>query len=196
MALAKTQDINVLTIQQVAAAGVVNSSVLNVEDYLELFIAVQIGRDNTTGLTVGVIVRIQGSPKSAGDDCWQDIRTYQTNITAAADEAVSGTCNAGQATIAMAATAGFVVGDLILIKNSTIANSEFHRVKTVTTNTSVVVDDTLTNAQTGSTCYDQAEKFVDIIPVISFCRLRIQIDNAGNATPTIVAEAKASAGTI
>lgn len=195
MALTKTQDINVLTVQQVAANGVVNSSVVDVSTYLAVLLAVNIGRDDTGGaLTVGAIVRIQASPKSSGDDCWQDLRVYQTNVTNPESEAVTGTVNSGQAVITMSSTTNLAVGDLILIKNGTIGNSEFHRIKAVSSNTSVTVDDNLTNAQTSSTVYDQAEKFCDVIDVLSFSRLRVQIDNAANGR-TIVAEAKAAAGT-
>ena len=195
MALTKTQDVNILTVQQVAAGAVVNSSVWSVADYLEALIAVQIGRDDTGGaLTSGVIVRIQASPKSTGDDCWQDLRTYQTNITNPESEAVTGGGSSGQAAMTVSSLTNLSIGDLVLIKNSTIANSEFHRIKGSSAGT-VTVDDNLTNSQASSTIYDQAEKFADIVPVMSFARLRVQIDNAANAR-TIVAEAKASAGTI
>jgi len=196
MALSKTQDIAVLTIQQIAAAAILKSSVIDVSSYVEIFIAVHIGRDVTTALTAGVIVRIQGNPESTGDDFWEDLAVYQTAIATAETEAVSGTVNASQAVITVASTTNLVVQDLIFIKNSTIGNSEFRRIISVSANTSVTVSDNLTNAQTGSTLYDQAERFATLVPVIGFSRLRVMVDNSQNATQTVCAEAVASAGTV
>jgi hypothetical protein len=196
MALSKTQDIAVLTIQHIAAAAILKSSVIDVTDYVEMLMTVDIGRDVTTALTAGVIVRIQASPKSSGDDFWEDIAVFQTAVAASESEAVSGTVAAAQAVVTVASTTNLVVQDLIFIKNSTIGNSEFRRIIAVSTNTSVTVADDLTNAQTGSTLYDQAERFATIIPTVGFARLRVMVDNSQNATQTVCAQALASAGSI
>jgi len=196
MALAKFVNVDVLTTVQIAANAVVNSAEWDVEDYIEAFIGGYMGRDDTGGaLTAGLIARIQANPKTSGDDGWQSLRTYQSALTNPASEAVSGTCNAGQAVVAMADTTGFVAGALVFIKNSTIINSEVHRIKSVATNTSITLDDNLTNAQTGSTCYSVAEKFGEVFSVFPFKRIRIQFDNTANARTSVI-DAKGSAGTI
>jgi len=196
MALTKTQDISVLTIQQVAANAVVNSAALDVSAYLSVLLAVNIGRDDTGGaLTSGAIVRVQASPKPSGDDAWRDLAVFQTQVTTPESESVSSTANSGQAVLPVASTSNLAVEDLILIKNGTIGNSEFHRIKAVSSNTSVTVDDNLTNSQTSSTIYDQAELFLVQLDVLPFSRLRVQIDNAANSR-TIVAQAYASAGVV
>jgi hypothetical protein len=196
MALTKTDSINVYTIAQLAANSMTATSEVDVSTYIELFLVMNLGRDDTGGaLTAGVIIRVQGNPMSgSGLDQWRDLAVFQSGITVPESEAVSGTCNSGQDTINVASTTNLTTENLILIKNSTIGNSEFRRIRSVTTNTNIKTDDNLTNAQTGSTVYNQAEEFVAQLDVMPYKRLRIQIDNAQNAR-TVVFEAKASAGT-
>jgi hypothetical protein len=196
MPVSKLQDEVVLAIQQIAAAAVVISSDIDVEDYLEVAGVIRIGRDVTTALTAGVIARLQFSPKSTGNDCWADAITFQTAAAAAESEAVSGTVNSGQNVITVASTTNLSLQDLIFIKNSTIANSEFKRIIAVVTNTSIAVINNLLNAQTGSTVYDQAEVFPFFLPCIGFARMRLVIDNSQNATQTVCVDANISKGTV
>lgn len=83
----------------------------------------------------------------------------------------------------MASTTGFVVGDIIYVDNGTIANSEWVRIKTVTANTSVTLEDNLVNAQTGATCYAGAEICafeIDFLPV-KRARVVVNACNTGQA---------------
>jgi hypothetical protein len=193
MALTKTANISVLSLQQIAANAVVNSSAWDVSSYCAANLFINLGRDDTGGaLTAGVIFRVQASAKDSGDDQWRDVMTFQSGVTNPESEAVSGTCNSGQKVIGAASTTNLSVEDLIFIKNTTLANSEFHRIKAVTANTNVTVDDDLTNAQTGSTVYDQAEEYVAPLDLTAIKRIRLQVDNAQNAR-TVCVEAIAVA---
>ena len=54
-------------------------------------------------------------------------------------------------------------GDYIMIRNSTVANSEWGRIKSIVANTSITIEDNLLNAQTGSVIFSNAECYA--IPV-------------------------------
>lgn len=176
----KTQATSVLALQSVASGAVLISSAQELSTKIAATLFIHFGRRAATALTVGAQIRIEASSKSSGDGHWYPLFVFTTDTAAAADEAVSGTCSAGQAVIGMAATAGFVVGSIIYIDNSTIANSEWGRVKAVSANASVTIEDNLLFAQTGSTVYGQAQIFRAVdINCRAIGRLRVVVDNTG-----------------
>ena len=68
----------------------------------------------------------------------------------------------------------------MFIENTAFANSEFGRIKVVTTNTSVTLEDNLENVQTGATVRGQAEfKTPVIIDVSASKRIRVVVDGSG-----------------
>jgi hypothetical protein len=75
-----------------------------------------------------------------------------------------------------------------LVKNSVLANSEFARIKSVSTNASVSIIDGLTNTQTGSTIYNQGEMFTAQLDLTAVGRIRLVAD-ASSTGKTIVVEA-------
>ena len=80
----------------------------------------------------------------------------------------------------MTDTTGFAVGDVVYIDNGTIGNSEWGRVKAVSANTSITIEDNLVNAQTGATVYDQAQIFRAVdINLRAIGRIRVVVDNTG-----------------
>ena len=176
----KTQGTSVLSLQTVASGAVLLSSAIDVSTVIAATMFIHFGREIATALTVGAQFRIEASSKSSGDGHWYPLFIYITDIAAASDEAVSGTVNAGTNVITVAATAGFVAGDIIFIQNGTIGNSEWGRVKSIVTNTSVTIEDNLVNAQTGATMYDQAQIFRAVdINCRALGRLRLVVDNTG-----------------
>lgn len=184
----KTIQTALLSLQSVASNTVVKSSELAVTSTLAASIYIHFGRRAATALTTGMIFRVEGSAKSSGDGHWFVIggAQFQTNIDSVGDEAVSGTCNAGQNEIAMASTTGFSAGDLVYIDNSTIANSEWHRIKSVTTNTKIVLEDNLVNAQTGSTVYAGAQMFTANVDLSGVRRLRLVANGYGTGQAVAV----------
>lgn len=159
--LTKTIQTPLFAVQSLASNSVAISSELDVSTKLSASVLFRFGRTVATALTTGLTYRLEGSWKSSGDGHWGVIGGAQfiTNIAAVGDEAVSGTCNAGQNVIAMASTTGFTVGDRVFIKNGTFGNSEFGIIKVVTSNTSITLEDNLVNAQTGATVYAGAQSF-------------------------------------
>jgi hypothetical protein len=152
------------------------------------FIGIHFGRRTAAALTEGVLFRVEGSTKSSGNGYWFPIGMVKTGIAAAESEPVSGTVNAGTTTITLSSTTNIgstsVPGSFELyIDNSTIANSEFQRITSISTNTSATIEDALTNAQTGSTVYTQAQFFGLQFDITDITRIRVVADghNTGQA---------------
>lgn len=175
----KTVGTTLLSLQSLASNTVVISSALDVSGKFAAWVTIHFGRRATTALTDGVEFRIEGSSKSSGDGHWHVLQAFKTLIALAETEAVSGTVAAGTNVITVAATANLVRGDMIYLDNSTIANSEWGRIKSVSANVSVTIEDNLVNAQTGSTIFDQGEMFNALLDLSAVTRLRLVADGSG-----------------
>lgn len=186
--ITKTQGISLITLQAVAADTVVKSSAQDVSSKLAAAVFVHLGRDDTGGnLVAPVEIRVEASAKSSGDDQWFPLVTLRSNKTVPVSEVLTGTIATNTSTLTMADTTGFAVGQVVFIKNSTLANSEFHRLKDVVTNANVKIIDNLSHAQTGATIYTQAEMFVAQVDLTSIGRIRLVVD-ASNTGRSIVVE--------
>lgn len=93
-------------------------------------------------------------------------------------EAVSGVVAAGTNVITVASTTNLAAGDLIYIDNTTIANSEWGRIKSIVLNTSVTIEDNLVNAQTDATLYDTAEIYNAVAIPEGAIRIRCVVDGS------------------
>jgi hypothetical protein len=176
----KTIQTALLTLQSLASNSVVASSVLDVSTKLSASVYLHFGRRAATALTTGLTYRVEGSAHATAHGHWFPLAQFITNIAAVGDEAVSGTCAAAQAVVAMASTTGFTVGDVVYIDNTTIANSEWGRIKTVTSNTSITLEDNLVNAQTGATVYAGAQIFTAAnLDLSGVKRLRVVANGSG-----------------
>ena len=183
----KTVATSVLTVQQLASNSVLVSSVQAVTTKFAAQFGVHLGRDDTGGaLAAGVAFRIEGSMKSTGDDQWFPLAEYTSGTTTPEAEAVSGTEAVGSTVIEVASTTNLVAGDIILFKNTTIGNSEWGRIKSIVANTSVTVIDAITNAQTGSTIYDQGEFWSPVVDLLNLTRIRLVVDGSGTGRSVVV----------
>lgn len=174
----KTVGTNVMPLQTVAASSVAISSTISVASKLSAKFYIHFGREAATAAGAGVNIRIESSSKSSGDGHWYTEVPFTTNFAAVSDEAVSGTEAAGQTVISVASTTGLTAGDIVFFFNSTVGNSEWHRVKSIVTNTSITLEDALVNAQTGSTIYDGAEMFVAQLDLTAGSRYRVVADGS------------------
>jgi len=184
----KVDQVSLITLQQVTAAPrVVMSSELPTTNFTSASIMIRLGRQTETAFTAGVNFRIEASAATSGDGYWFPITTFTSALgTNVGSEAVNGACAAGQKTINAASTTNLVVGNIIFINNTTLANSEFARITTVTLNTSIAVEDNLLFAQTGSTLYTQGEFYYALIDTTAIERLRIVVDGSGAAQNFVV----------
>lgn len=152
--------IELLELQEIAAGGVVMGSPKGLmPDASACTIGVRFGRRAATPLTASIKFRIEISPESSGNTWWT-VKTFETQLgSSVADQIVNGTVAAGATVITLADTTGFVRGDVIFIENTTPADSEWARIKSINGGVSVTIEEALTNAQTGSTVFDQAELY-------------------------------------
>ncbi len=194
--LSKTQGTSVLSLQSVASNTVVISSAVDVSAKFAVTVFIHFGRRAATALTTGVIFRIEASSKSSADGHWYPLATFQTRVAAVTSQAVNGTCASGQNVVAMASTTGETVADIVYIDNGTIANSEWGRVKVVTSNTSITIEDNLINAQTGATVFPSAEMFSALVDCTAVGRLRVVVDASGTGQAVAVESTLVSADSI
>lgn len=175
----KTAGTQILALQNVATGAVLLSAAIDVSTKYAGMVGIHLGRTSNTGLTTAVSIRIEGSVKEDPNEAgfWHVLAGFVSTIAAITSQAVNGTCNAAQAVVPMAATAGMSLSDLVYIKNTVIANGEFGVVKTITTNTSIAIEDNLVNAQTGSTVYPGAQRFVAALDLSAVKRIRVVINN-------------------
>lgn len=176
--ITKTVGTSLISLQSVAASTVLLGTATSTSTKLAATVFIHFGRRSATAAGAGVNIRIEGSSKSSGDGHWYPIAIFTTAFAACEAEAVTGTVTSGQKVITCASTTNLTAGDLIYIDNGTIANSEFHRIKSISANTSVTVEDNLTNAQTSSTMYDSAEMYVAQLDLSALSRIRIVADGS------------------
>lgn len=177
--ITKTQGTSLLSLQSVASNTVVISSAQDVSTKLAATVFIHFGRRATSALTTGMEFRVEGSSKSSGDGHWYPLHRVRSLTAAAESEAVSGTVSSGTNVITVASTTNLTVGDLIYIDNGTIGNSEWGRIKSIVSNTSVTIEDNLVNAQTGATIYDQGEMWAIQVDLSAVGRLRLVADGSG-----------------
>lgn len=188
----KTLDQTLLSLQSVAASTVLVGSAVDVSAIWAATVFVRFGRRSASAAGAGANIRIEGSPKSSGNGYWLPLAILTTQFAACEAEAVSGTVNSGTNVITVASTTNLSAGDVIFLDNGTIANSEWHRVKSIVAATSVTVEDNLINAQTGATLYDTAEIFTPItLDLSSIGQIRV-VDDGSLFTQAHAIEVKAA----
>lgn len=181
--ITKTAGTSLLSLQSLASNSVVISSVADVSTKLAATVFIHFGRRAATAITEGVEFRVEASSKASANGHWYPLATIKTAVAASESEAVSGTVSSGTNVITVASTTNLVAGDVVYIDNGTIANSEWGRVKSISANTSITIEDNLVNAQTGATIYDQAEMYAVQVDLTAVTRLRVVADgrNTGQA---------------
>ena len=180
----KTQGTSLISLQSIASNTVVISAAQDVSTALAATIFIHFGRRITTALTEGMEFRIEASSKATLNGHWYPLASFKTAIALAETEAITPGESAAATVIRMASTTNLVVGDIVFFDNATIANGEFHRIKAVSTNVSVTIEDGLLNAQADTTpILDQAEMFVAQVDLTAIGRIRLVADgrNTGQA---------------
>lgn len=161
-----------------AASSVSVSSALDVSTKMGGLCYVRFGRRSATAAGAGANLRLEASHASSGDNSWYPFAIFTTAFAACEAEAVSGTVSSGTNVITVASTTNLAAGDLVYIDNGTIANSEWGRVKSIVSNTSITIEDNLVNAQTGATIYDSAEIYNPVAIPEGASRIRFVADGS------------------
>jgi len=131
---------------------------------------------STSSGTAGVNFNIQGAvndPPVAGK--WDRLATLTTGF-AAANTQTTGTEAAGSTVIEFGTTTGFVVNGYVFFANGTVANGEWHEIKTVTAATSITLKEAIVNAQSTVAIYTQGQILTAIVDVSTYNDIRIEVD--------------------
>lgn len=184
MALTKVTETSLFALASVSSNTVSIGSAVDVSTYYGGWLKARMGRGTGTAFTTAPICRIEGTYlTSPTADDWFSITEFQPAVgTSIGSQAVSGTEAAGQTVVTLAAATNFAGGDYVFFQNGTIGNSEWCRVVSVAS-ADLTLEEGLVNAQTSSTCRDQAEQFNALLDLTSIQKIRVVIDgrNTGQA---------------
>lgn len=185
----KTEQTTLYAIAQTAANVIDEGAAVNVGSYAEIDVRVRVGRATGTAFTAAPKIRIEGTYDSTSPTKEQWVTLWEVPVAlgaSIASQTVSGTEAAGQTTITLAAGTNFAAGDYVFFHNTTIGNSEWARVESVS-GADIVVSEAIVNAQTGATVRDQAELYRAVLNVASLQGVRLVVDNAGSGQAIIAA---------
>lgn len=187
MALTKVTEASLFAIASVASNTIDEGSAVDVASYYAGDIRVRIGRGTGTAFTAAPRIRIQKTYKTSPTaNDWVTALEFAPALGASiGSQAVSGTEAAGQTVVTLAAGTNFAAGDFVFFHNGTIANSEWHRVQSVS-GADLTLDEALVNAQTGATCRDQAEEWNEVVDLLGVQKLRVVVDGSGSGQAIIV----------
>src|SRR3990172_2152718 len=172
----------------VAQNAILEGATTDISTAYDIILHIDMALSSATAQTNGAKVEVQISSATSGDEDWSTFASFIGPTGTANSEAVSGTEAAGSTVIECASTLGLYDDDetrFIFFLNGTVANSELGLLVSHVANTSVTVQDGITNAQTSSTMYDIAKRYVVQLP-FSANRVRVIYDNTRDATGSTV----------
>ena len=164
---------NLLAHQAVLLGANAIGTAVDCSTWLLAQITAWLGKIETTANATGPEIIIQASIEASGND-WIDILRFTGSTTDATTQALTATEAIAETEIAIAATADFLVGSLIYIKDETgVDESEWGEVVDLTTNTNItLMDGLLVQKVANDDLYTQAERFSVLVDCAGFKRLR------------------------
>lgn len=187
MALTKVQETVVFAIASCPSNDKLIGSEVDVSTYYAGFFRVRMGRATSSAFTVGPKWRIEGSYDSSSPTAnqWTVLAQGQCAVGASiGSQAVSGTEAAGQTVVTLAAGTNFAAGDYVFFHNTTIGNSEWSRLLSIS-GADLTLEEGIVNAQTGATARDQAEQWASVLDLTGIQRIRFVVDGAGSGQAVI-----------
>ena len=117
---------------------------------------------------------VQTSVSTSGDEDWVTAVEFPTSTGTPSDEVVTVSGVGGATSLDVAATAGFVAGDQVYIRDTVATDSEWALVESFVSNDSIQFVDGLKNAHalTTTTIFGSAEKFPARMNVKAIQRVR------------------------
>lgn len=178
----KTDNQTLITLTDLAN-GAATSGELDVSTKISGVVLMRMGRTSSSAFTTnGVVflVEVSGYAAESGEEYWYPYREFETALgSSIGSQAVSGTEAAGQTVVTLAAGTNFAARDYVFWHNTTLINSEWSRVLSVS-GADLTLLEAITNAQTGATCRDQAEAFECEMDLSAVKKLRVwAINNTG-----------------
>lgn len=130
---------------------------------------------------------IMGSLDASGDEAWFKIASFKATDPGAAPatEGLSGSESIGDTVLEVASTTGFAAGDEIYIRDTTTeADSEWHLVDRIVSNTSIDIFMGLTNAKDSSdVIWGSAQTFRIPLSFDGLSRVNVHYSNEGSSAP-------------
>lgn len=173
-----------------------NSGAITVGQWIEVTsmmrarIVVDMGRTGTTALTNEVLFQLEGTRSASGYDGAFPLYTWTSSLgkTAANAPTLNGATSAGASTFVVSSATGILQGKgLYLRETGTPANSEWCKVKSMSS-TTVSPFDNLTRAHTsGITVTDLAERMSFTQNLDTIARIRLIVNSASDMNGTAAA---------
>ena len=131
----------IISHQALTHAAMLEGTPVAVATYLSGTITVRVANVETTANATGVMVWIQGSFETSGDDAWFMLMKFRGSTAAAETEAMTATEPVGEVVLACASTTNLVVEDLVYIQDaSVVADGEWHQIVAIDANASITID--------------------------------------------------------
>lgn len=162
---------------EVAQNAVREGATKDVSGAYDVILHISVALSTETAHT-GTKIEVQISVNSSGDEDWTTLTSFIGPIGTANSEVTSASEAAGQTVIECASTTGYDADETrwIFFEHTTPANSEFALLVSHVSNTSVTLQDGITNDQTAGTMFNIAQNYVVQLP-FSANRVRIIYDN-------------------
>ncbi len=118
------------------------------------------------------------------DESWTTVAQFTCSNAAVVVENLTATEPVGETAMTVAATAGFVAGDYIYIDDvGTAANSEWHQVQQIVTDTTIdLTAGLVTEKDTSDNIYSEAETFTMRLDLSGVARWRVIYLNEGGTS--------------
>lgn len=181
----KTIGSSLLAWQDQAAATVLISSVIDVSTAWAIALNILLARAIST-VFVGNApqLRIEASGKASGNDAWVPLLILTPAVGASiAQTTLNGAVSAAATSFVVTSATNLSAGQLAFVGHtSDVTKYELCRIKSVS-GTTITPEDAVTYAHdTGALVTGQAESFFPALDCSAYSRLRIVVDNMGNAT--------------
>ena len=153
------------------------TSEIDVTNYTTVTFFIKFARRATTAATAPVNFIVEGLANTTSlPGYWSPIATIPSGFALAVTQ-TTGTEAAASTVIEMGTTTSFTVSGRVFFDNSTAGNCEWGQIKSVSGGASITLQEGITNAQSSTAVYTQAEIFSPIkIDVTDLKKVRINID--------------------
>jgi hypothetical protein len=165
--------------QDVTAPDIKISSTIDVSGKHAAAFDIRVARRTGTGFTAGwPNIRIEGSPKTSGNDCWTPLYVAQPVAGASiANTTLNGAVSAAATSCVVTSATNIAIGDLLFLGDGSQANYELVRVKSVS-GTTVNFEEACTYSHANAAkVTSQAEMYAPEISLATRMRVRAVCDD-------------------
>jgi len=190
LSLTKVTEVSLYAIASTASNVITVGSAVDVSTYYGADVRIRMGRGTGTAFTAAPIFRIEGTYKTSPTaNEWITLAAFSPALGASiGSQAVSGTSSIGDTTIVLAAATNFGAADFVFCHNTSIANSEWKHVVSISSAT-ITLQEALVFAQTGATVRDQAEEYHALLDLTSVQKIRLVVDGSPGSGQAVIVEA-------